>query len=356
MNFRIISILLLISAFTFSIYGCSNSEATQTSNSSVREIVDMGGRTVIVPNEIGKIFTTDPVASIYIYTFDPNRLLGWNFELNAIERSMVLEEYHSIPIFGMGASINYEAVIAAQPTIALVVSRINDGSIDRADAFTESLGIPTILLSSDLEDTPEVYRFLGELLGMEERAEKLALYVERTFYDIASMIIPRQSIARIYYGNSEDSLQTSPAGALDARVIEMINAVNVADLELGEGSRIRISPEQLLAWDPDVMVVNGEPRANLSGAAAAQLILNDPDFASLQAVISGRVYGIPNAPFGWVERPPGPNRVIGIRWLAKTVYPDYANFDLDKEVREFFRLFYHIELSDEQLNEVYNRF
>jgi len=375
MKFFMIQLILLLAVLGISLTGCDMQPATQWSApagpgleineqvpipdkdkeepSQVREITDMAGRLVSVPNNIESVFATDPVASIYIYTFDPDKLLGWNFELNETERSVVLPQYHSLPVFGMGSSINYEAVIAAEPTIALVVSRINENSIERADTFEESLGIPAILLSSDLEDTPEVYRILGELLGLEERGEVLAAYAARTFDEIEAITVPEESIVRIYYGNGEDSLQTSPAGAPDAQVIEMIKAVNVAELDLGEGSRIRISPEQLLAWNPDVIVLNGEPRANLSGVAAAQLMLSDSDFTTVQAIMDGRVYGIPGAPFGWVERPPGPNRVVGIRWLAATVYPDYVNFNLDFEVREFFRLFYHVELRAERLAEVY---
>ena len=43
-----------------------------------------------------------------------------------------------------------------------------------------------------------------------------------------------------------------------------------------------------------------------------------------------------------------------MRWLAGKIYPDYFSFDVDEEVREFFQLFYHVELTDEQLAEVYN--
>ena len=134
----------------------------------------------------------------------------------------------------------------------------------------------------------------------------------------------------------------------------MVNAINVADLELGDGSRVQISAEQLLAWDPDVIVVNGEPKSNLSGASAAERFMNDPTFATLKAVKEHKVYGTPNAPFSWVDRPPGPNRIIGIRWLSGLIYPEYLNFNVDDEVREFFSLFYHVDLTDEQLEKIYN--
>ncbi len=319
-----------------------------------REITDMAGRTMTVPLEIESVFSTGPAAAIYLYTLVPDKLLGWNYGLNDIEKSIILEQYHDLPNFGQGDAVNYEAVIAAGPTIALNVTSINDGSIDASDALAEQLGVPVVMVSSDLLDAPAVYRFMGELFGVEEQAEALAAYAEETFNAISSLDIPNEEKVRIYYGNGEDSLETAPAGSSHGQIIDLVNAVNVADLELGDGSRVQISAEQLLAWDPDVIIVNGEPKADMTGSAAAEAILADPLFATLKAVQNGAVYGTPNAPFSWVDRPPGPNRIVGMRWLSGLIYPEYLDYDVDEAVREFFQLFYHVELTDEQLTQLYN--
>lgn len=319
-----------------------------------REITDMAGRTMTVPLEIESVFSAGPAAAIYLYTLVPDKLLGWNYGLNDIEKSIILEQYHDLPNFGQGDAVNYEAVIAAGPTIALNVTSINDGSIDASDALAEQLGVPVVMVSSDLLDAPAVYRFMGELFGVEEQAEALAAYAEETFNAISSLDIPNEEKVRIYYGNGEDSLETAPAGSSHGQIIDLVNAVNVADLELGDGSRVQISAEQLLAWDPDVIIVNGEPKADMTGSAAAEAILADPLFATLKAVQNGAVYGTPNAPFSWVDRPPGPNRIVGMRWLSGLIYPEYLDYDVDEAVREFFQLFYHVELTDEQLTQLYN--
>jgi len=305
-----------------------------------------------IPADISTVFSVNPISAIYLYTLVPDMLLGWNYDLNVIERSVILDQYHSLPNFGMGDAINFEAVIAAFPSIALNVSAINGGAIDQSDTMAERIGVPVVMVSNLLEDTAEVYRFLGRLFGVEERAELLAQYVERTFGDIAGMGIPDADKVRVYFGNGEDSLETAPAGSLHGQIIDMVNAVNVADLELGDGSRVRISAEQLLAWDPDVIIVNGEPRSDMSGSAAAERIMGNPIFATLAAVRDRAVFGIPNAPFSWVDRPLGPNRIVGMRWLSITIYPDHFDYDANDEIREFFRLFYHLELTDGQLRAV----
>lgn len=328
----------------------------QSPEASVRKITDMAGRTVTIPNEIHTVFSADPVAAIYLYTLVPDRLLGWNYALNPQERSVILEEYHSLPNYGMGDAINYEAVISASPSIALSVSAINDGSIAQADKLSQSLGIPVVVVSDSLEDTPDVYRFMGQLFHTVEEAEQLALYTERTFETVSSIQIPEEEKVSVYYGNKEDSLETIPAGSPHSQIIAMVNGMNVANLDLGEGARMRISLEQLLTWDPDVIIVNGEPKTDISGDSAANTILNNSDFATLTAVQNQRVFGVPNVPFSWIERPPGPNRIIGVRWLAQKLYPEQFDYDLDEEVKTFFSLFYHTQLTDERLAEIYAGF
>lgn len=328
------------------------SEATDAAGE--REITDMAGRTVVVPDEIETVFSSSTVTAIFMYTLAPDKLLGWNYELNELEKSIILEEYHDLPNFGMGDSINYEAVIAADPTIAVNVGTINDKMISDCDKLSKSLGVPVVAVDGNLSASAEAYRFMGELLGEEEQAEKLASYAEKTFADIEKMEVPEDKKVRIYYGNGEDSLETAPAGSAHGQIIDMVNAVNVADLEMGEGSRVQISAEQLLAWDPDVIVVNGEPKADTSGASAAEAILANPDYASLKAVQDQQVYGTPNTPFSWMDRPMGPNRIVGIRWLSGLIYPEYLNYNVDEEVKEFFDLFYHVQLTDEKLENIYS--
>jgi len=55
-----------------------------------------------------------------------------------------------------------------------------------------------------------------------------------------------------------------------------------------------------------------------------------------------------------VDRPPGPNRIIGLKWVGKTLYPEYyKNLDLNREIKTFYSLFYHINLTDAQMAELF---
>ena len=329
-------------------------DATQET-AETREITDMAGRKVTVPaaENIESVFSAGPVAAIFLYMVAPDKLLGWNYELNDVEKSIILDKYQDLPNFGMGDAVNYEAVIAANPTIAINSGKINDTMVSDCDALSESLGIPVVAVDNELNNSAEAFRFMGELLGVEDHAEELAQYAEQVFTDINALSdIPEEKKVSVYFGNGEDSLETAPRGSQHAQILDAINAVNVADLELGDGSRVQISAEQLLAWDPDVIVVNGEPKADKSGNSAAEDILSNPDYASLKAVQDQKVYGTPNAPFSWVDRPAGPNRLIGMRWFSALIYTEYIKCDINEEIHKFFDLFYHVDLSDEQLENV----
>ena len=329
-------------------------DATQET-AETREITDMAGRKVTVPTaeNIESVFSAGPVAAIFLYMVAPDKLLGWNYELNDVEKSIILDKYQDLPNFGMGDAVNYEAVIAANPTIAINSGKINDAMVSDCDALSESLGIPVVAVDNELNNSAEAFRFMGELLGVEDHAEELAQYAEQVFTDINALSdIPEEKKVSVYFGNGEDSLETAHRGSQHAQILDVINAVNVADLELGDGSRVQISAEQLLAWDPDVIVVNGEPKADKSGSSAAEDILSNPDYASLKAVQDQKVYGTPNAPFSWVDRPAGPNRLIGMRWFSALIYPEYIKCDINEEIHKFFNLFYHVDLSDEQLENV----
>ena len=329
-------------------------DATQET-AETREITDMAGRKVTVPaaENIESVFSAGPVAAIFLYMVAPDKLLGWNYELNDVEKSIILDKYQDLPNFGMGDAVNYEAVIAANPTIAINSGKINDTMVSDCDALSESLGIPVVAVDNELNNSAEAFRFMGELLGVEDHAEELAQYAEQVFTDINALSdIPEEKKVSVYFGNGEDSLETAPRGSQHAQILDAINAVNVADLELGDGSRVQISAEQLLAWDPDVIVVNGEPKADKSGSSAAEDILSNLDYASLKAVQDQKVYGTPNAPFSWVDRPAGPNRLIGMRWFSALIYPEYIKCDINEEIHKFFDLFYHVDLSDEQLENV----
>jgi iron complex transport system substrate-binding protein len=69
----------------------------------------------------------------------------------------------------------------------------------------------------------------------------------------------------------------------------------------------------------------------------------------VKAVAEKRVFLAPTAPFGWIDRPPSLNRLIGLAWLANIFHGAKSPFDIVKDTRAFYKLFYHVDVSDTDL-------
>ena len=124
--------------------------------------------------------------------------------------------------------------------------------------------------------------------------------------------------------------------------IEFLGAHNVASE--GRGGLVTVSIEQVLVWDPQVIVTIDRE--------FAENVRNDPRWAQVEAVRNGRVHLSPKLPFGWVDFPPSVNRLIGLWWLAKIFYPDHIGQDIRALTRDFYSRFYHVTPTDADIDRV----
>ena len=105
---------------------------------------------------------------------------------------------------------------------------------------------------------------------------------------------------------------------------------------------VTASMEQVIAWAPDT-IITVDPAFK---AAAAK----DPAWAKVPAVANNRVFLAPDAPFGFIDSPPGLNRLVGLEWLMQILYPDRVSGEIRSRVRAFYRLFYQVEVADADLD------
>lgn len=310
---------------------------------------DDAGRVVEVPAPPRRVFTAGPPAAILLYTLAPERLLGWPRENRPAEKRFLAEPYASLPatgrLTGRGATASPEGVLALRPDLLLDVGSTRGTFVDLAERTQAQLGIPYVLLDGRFDAVPHTYRQLGALLGVPERGEELARWSETLLADIAARLkdIPQDRRPRAYYGRGPDGLETGLRGSINTEVLELVGARNVAAAG-GEGGLAQVSLEQVLAWDPEVIVTT-DP--NFLKALEA-----DPRWAGVSAVRAGRTHLAPKLPFGWVDFPPGVNRLVGARWLASVLYPDRFPEDIRPLVKDFYQRFYHVTLSDAQVQEL----
>ncbi len=328
------------------VFASGKTEASTIESSRIIE--DMAGRSVVVPTKIDSVFSTNPIGTIFLYTLAPEKMVAWNFKPNDAELEFIAKEQQSLPAFGQDSRVNYEAVLTANPDVVLVYfQNVNDKLFSDIEALEKALSKPVVAIKGQLVDADETYEFLGNLLGVEKEAKKRAEYV-RGIFENNNVNANKVSV---YFGDGIVSLDTIPKGSPSSQELDLAGVVNVADVTFGSQSRVSISPEQIIAWNPDIVLVNGEPKENVSQNAAVEDFVTNPMYKDLKAVQEGRVYGVPKTPFSWVGRPIGVNRLIGVQWIEHLAYGT-SDKDFIKTVKEFYELFYHVKLTDENIEKL----
>jgi iron complex transport system substrate-binding protein len=312
-----------------------------------RTVVDSAGRTVQIPERIEKVFAAGPPASILVYMLAPEKMTGWPDPPRAEERPFIAEKYRDLPalgrLTGRGGTANLEVVLKVAPDIIVDFGSVRDTYASLADNVQAQTKIPYILIDGRLEATPKALRLLGPVLGVAERAERQAAYVEATFAEIDTVLkdVPDGKRPRVYLARGPDGLETGVVGSINTEIIERAGGRNVMQAS-GQRGLMRASIEQVIAADPEIIITWDR---NFFAR-----VLKDPVWAGIKAVRDRRVYLAPTAPFVWIDRPPSLNRVIGLKWLAGLFYPDRLSHDLRETVRAFYRLFYHVEPGDIEID------
>ena len=135
-------------------------------------------------------------------------------------------------------------------------------------------------------------------------------------------------------------------GSFHAETINLLSE-NLAVMEevavTGSGNEVDL--EQILQWDPDVIIFAPDSCYEEIGTSA--------QWQSVGAVARGNYYKTPAGPYGWLSSPPAVQRYLGMLWLGTLLYPEYAEYDLQEEITEYYRLFYGCELTQEMIQDLF---
>ncbi len=307
-------------------------------------VTDDSGREVSVRSEVKRIFPAGPPAAILVYTLAPELLLGWPRPNRAEECIYMLPDICRRPevgrITGRGNTANLEVVLALKPDFILDVGSTAETYASLARRTQEQTGIPYALFDGRFSNTAATYRKLGRLIGRERAGDDLADYTDRTISTITQRVANVER-PRVYYARGPRGLTTGLGGSINVETIELL-ARNVAGEN--KGGLANVSIEQVLVWNPDVIVTIDQE--------FAATVRNDPAWSSLKAVREDRVHLSPKMPFGWVDFPPSVNRLIGLWWLAKILYPERFPEDLRQLTGDFYEKFYHVRPSAAQIEHV----
>ena len=311
-----------------------------------RQITDMAGNIVNVPDVIEKVYGASPPATLMVYALDPGLLAGVNFPVPPSEKPFLDPRMANLPVvggwFGQGRAANLEILAIAKPDIILVWWWRKSAMDEKICLALSPLDIPIVHLALDsLEDYPAAFEFLGDLFSRKNRAGKLSRYAESVLLAAEKLRenMPAHKKAAVYYAEDANGLSTECHSSMHAQLIQLAGGKNVHQcLQQSLDGRQQITMEQVMAYDPEVIVSHD--------ARFLSRVTKDPRWRQIRAVKDHRVYEIPSRPFNWFDRPPSFMRLLGLSWMMSRLYPDAYPVVPEKTTREFFALFLGVDLDD----------
>lgn len=326
-------LLLLLSILVFPIY--SSITFTDSLN-RVREF-----------DNIDKVAAAGRPAELMISALSPELLVGKTF--NPSEEVLEYFPYlRELPLYGKfygsKSNLNREELILSGADVIIDVGELKKGIEEDLNQLEKETGIPVVYIESYLENTPEAFLKIAELIGKTDKSEKLADFARATLENgkrVNELIDEKKTV---YYSTSEDGLFTFPRGSFHTEAIELSGGTNVVPESFQAGGG-KISLEELFILDPDVIVLSNE--------RGYENVTRDPRWENLTAVKNDEVYLIPTLPYSFIDAPPAHNRIIGIDWLTKLLYPELnKDMNIRERIKTFYSFFYDKDLSDSELADI----
>ncbi len=309
---------------------------------------DSAGREVELPNTIDRVAVSGPLAQIVLFALCPEKLVGIASKWDKTAEKFLATEYYNLPelgqLYGGKGELNLETLLASEAQVVIDVGEPKDSIKEDLDALSEQTGIPFVHVTATIATMGDAYRKLGELLHMPDEAEALAAYCETVY---ARTLALAESVEKVdlLYITGDQGLNVIAKDSYHAEVIDLLsNNLAVVESPSSKGSGNEVDMEQILLWNPDVILFAPD--------SIFETVGGEDTWANVAAIQNGTYYEVPFGPYNWMGFPPSVQRLLGMLWMAKLLYPDAADYDLYAEVAEYFRLFYHCELSEADYEEL----
>ncbi len=349
----------LLVTFAAGATGCSGAkEVADSAILGVRTVTDHAGREVEIPtpSNIKSVFFTSSLAQVYITCLCPDLLGGTAAKFEERSLPYLPEGITDLPYLGTlhnNGEIDREQLLTQKIDIMFSISGIEltQQNISEAIEIQDQTRIPCLLVDGSFDKIPAAFRFLGDILGRESRAEELANFCDEFYQRVHKVVltIPESEKIGVYYAEGPEGLQTEPESSQHMLGFLEGGAKDVAVCkETYGGGMTDVSLEQVIKWDPEVII--GWDVDTRGGAVDD--IRTNKNWSNITAVKNGRVYAMPNEPWAWCDRPPGVNRLIGIHWVANLLYPQYYDVDMVEVTQEYFKAMYQVDVERETVEKM----
>lgn len=354
---KLITMLFLVCLIIPIITACNNTKPSNSTVETTKEnefvnFIDSAGREVQVPSKITKIVPSGALAQIALFALAPDMFVGLANDWSPVSEQYLDTKYYNLPVLGQfygSGDLNLEEIAKVNPQVIIDVGEAKSSVVEDMDSITEQVGIPTVHIEATIDSMGEAYRMLGKLLGREKEAEVLAKYCEETYNDAQQMMkkIGEDGKVDLLYCSGEDGLSILAKGSFHSETLDLIsNNVAVVDDVSSKGTGNPVDMEQILLWDPEVII--------FAPGSVYSKVAEDAAWQKLTAIKEGNYYEVPMGPYNWMGSPPSVNRYMGMIWSLQLLYPEEAKYNVYEEAVKYYELFYHTKLTEDQFKSLVN--
>lgn len=309
-----------------------------------RTVTDMAGRTVEIPGTVESVATFGSVGVLnaFVECMGKGDLIANEMPANFTKNDKWAMQYKFAPqmkgepVLETADGIDMEATMALNPDLCITMME------DMAQQLEEA-GMTVIVLQwGDTEDVKTAVNLMGEVFGVEDRADDYNAYFDETVKKAADRTAKLSDDERlkVIYGDVESL--TNPH-VISEWWLTAAGGQSVTE-EKHQKNSLEYTMEDLLAWQPQVIFSSNTDTAT---------IYADANIASLPAIQDQRVYVVPTVAHVWgnrtVEQP------LTVLWAMNKMYPElYTESELAEDIKYFYSHFFEYEMTDAEIDSIIN--
>lgn len=358
---KVICIAMAVTLGCFGLFGCSSSDRSASDNGNAstestdtgankdatpesREVKDMAGRTVELPEKIESVATFGSVGVLnaFVECMGEGDLIVNQMPENFTKNDKWKMQYVFAPQIADGPvletadGLNMEAIMQLHPDLCITMTE------ESAQQLEEN-GLTVVVLNwANTEDVKVAVELMGEIFGVQERANDYNDYFDEMVKKANDLTrdIPSAERPTVLYGDV--ATLTNPH-IISEWWIEAAGGVSVT-AENHQKNSLEYTMEQLLAWQPQVI---------FSSSSKLNELYDDANLATIPAIQDKKVYAVPTVAHVWgnrtVEQP------LTVMWALNKLYPEkYADDELSKDIEYYYEHFFDYKMSQEEIDSIIN--
>ena len=311
-------------------------------------LTDQAGNSLEINQPVMSVISTYGPATAFIYSVNAeNRLvsasyLGARDPLGAAVMEKIDPRFPEImgDEFFTQEDFNIEQAATLDPD--LIVTSARTGWLDTV----EELDLSVFLFDAETPDRlREAMRLSGQLFGPQStaQAEVWVAYYDSILNSIREQtaLLSDDGRPRVLFTGTVPT-RVASGDMYQTDIIEAAGGKSVSEELTGYWNDVNL--EQILIWDPDVIIVPPY------GGASVSAITDSAEWQILDAVQAGRVYQMPKLVVPWDT--PAPDSVLGIVWMAQRLHPNLSGLECGTEAEYFFNTFYNYPITEDEIESI----